>query len=95
MNHPVHLHGQRFLVLSRDGVPNENLAWKDTALLPVGATVVKVALRRCFTPLAGNTLWWKAGKLPRRTASSADAASADCWMRDMICSASVTARSLW
>jgi FtsP/CotA-like multicopper oxidase with cupredoxin domain len=26
-------------VLSRDGVPNENLAWKDTALLPVGATV--------------------------------------------------------
>jgi FtsP/CotA-like multicopper oxidase with cupredoxin domain len=35
----VHLHGQRFLVLSRDGVPNENLAWKDTALLPVGATV--------------------------------------------------------
>jgi len=39
MNHPVHLHGQRFLVLSRDGVPNENLVWKDTALLPVGATV--------------------------------------------------------
>jgi FtsP/CotA-like multicopper oxidase with cupredoxin domain len=35
----VHLHGQRFLVLSRDGVPNQNLAWKDTALLPVGATV--------------------------------------------------------
>jgi FtsP/CotA-like multicopper oxidase with cupredoxin domain len=27
MNHPVHLHGQRFLVLSRDGVPNRNLAW--------------------------------------------------------------------
>ncbi len=39
MNHPVHLHGQRFLVRSRDGVLNENLAWKDTALLPVGATV--------------------------------------------------------
>lgn len=39
MNHPVHLHGQRFLVLSRDGVRNENLVWKDTALLPVGATV--------------------------------------------------------
>jgi len=39
MNHPVHLHGQRFLVLSRDGVPNENLVWKDTALLPVGSTV--------------------------------------------------------
>ncbi len=39
MNHPVHLHGQRFLLLSRDGVPNRNLAWKDTALLPVGSTV--------------------------------------------------------
>jgi FtsP/CotA-like multicopper oxidase with cupredoxin domain len=39
MNHPIHLHGQRFLILSRDGVPNGNLAWKDTALLPVGATV--------------------------------------------------------
>lgn len=39
MHHPVHLHGQRFLELSRDGVPNGNLVWKDTALLPVGATV--------------------------------------------------------
>ncbi|MGE0556194.1 MAG: multicopper oxidase family protein [Gemmatimonadales bacterium] len=39
MNHPIHLHGQRFLVLSRDGVRNRNLVWKDTALLPVGATV--------------------------------------------------------
>ncbi len=39
MNHPVHLHGQRFLVLARDGVPNQNLAWKDTALVPVGSTV--------------------------------------------------------
>jgi len=39
MNHPIHLHGQRFLVLARDGVPNENLVWKDTALLPVGSTV--------------------------------------------------------
>jgi len=39
MNHPVHLHGQRFLVLARDGVPNQNLAWKDTALVPVGSVV--------------------------------------------------------
>jgi FtsP/CotA-like multicopper oxidase with cupredoxin domain len=38
MHHPVHLHGQRFLELAGDGVPNGNLAWKDTALLPVGAT---------------------------------------------------------
>jgi suppressor of ftsI len=39
MQHPIHLHGQRFLVLSRDGVPNDNLAWKDTVLVPVGSTV--------------------------------------------------------
>lgn len=39
MQHPIHLHGQRMLVVSRDGVPNGNLVWKDTALIPVGSTV--------------------------------------------------------
>ncbi|MBT8252259.1 MAG: multicopper oxidase domain-containing protein, partial [Nitrosopumilus sp.] len=39
MQHPIHLHGQRFLVLSEDGVQNENLAWKDTVLVPTGKTV--------------------------------------------------------
>ncbi len=39
MDHPIHLHGQRFLVLSRNGVLNENLAWKDTGLIPAGETV--------------------------------------------------------
>ncbi len=39
MDHPIHLHGQRFLVLSRDGVPTTNLVWKDTALVPAGETV--------------------------------------------------------
>ena len=38
MQHPVHIHGQRFLVLSRDGVPNDNLVWKDTTLVPAGST---------------------------------------------------------
>jgi FtsP/CotA-like multicopper oxidase with cupredoxin domain len=38
MQHPIHLHGQRFLVLSRDGVPERNPAWKDTVLMPVGST---------------------------------------------------------
>lgn len=38
MQHPLHIHGQRFLVLSQDGVPTQNLAWKDTALLPAGST---------------------------------------------------------
>lgn len=39
MQHPIHLHGQRFLVLSQDGKPNDNLAWKDTVLIPVGEEV--------------------------------------------------------
>jgi FtsP/CotA-like multicopper oxidase with cupredoxin domain len=39
MQHPIHLHGQRMLVISRDGVPTANLVWKDTVLIPVGSTV--------------------------------------------------------
>lgn len=38
MQHPIHIHGQRFLVLAQNGVPSENLVWKDTFLLPVGWT---------------------------------------------------------
>jgi len=39
MNHPIHVHGQRFLVVEMDGVPNPNLVWKDTAIVPVGSTM--------------------------------------------------------
>jgi len=39
MQHPIHIHGQRFLVLERDGQPNDNLAWKDTVLVPAGSVV--------------------------------------------------------
>lgn len=39
MQHPIHFHGQRFLVLERDGIKQENLVWKDTVLVPVGETV--------------------------------------------------------
>jgi FtsP/CotA-like multicopper oxidase with cupredoxin domain len=39
MQHPIHLHGQRMLVVARDGVRTKNLVWKDTALIPVGSTV--------------------------------------------------------
>jgi FtsP/CotA-like multicopper oxidase with cupredoxin domain len=38
MQHPIHFHGQRFLVLARDGVRNPNLAWKDTILVSTGQT---------------------------------------------------------
>jgi suppressor of ftsI len=37
MQHPIHLHGQRFLVLARNGVPLDNLVWKDTVLVPAGS----------------------------------------------------------
>lgn len=39
MQHPIHLHGQRFLVLAQNEVPTENLVWKDTALVPAGGTL--------------------------------------------------------
>jgi FtsP/CotA-like multicopper oxidase with cupredoxin domain len=40
MQHPFHIHGAgRFLVLSRDGAAEENLAWKDTVLVRTGETV--------------------------------------------------------
>src|SRR4030095_6755241 len=34
-----HSRGRRFLVLSRDGVVESNLVWKDTVLIPTGQTV--------------------------------------------------------
>lgn len=38
MQHPIHFHGQRFLVLSMDGEKTDNLVWKDTVLIPSGST---------------------------------------------------------
>lgn len=34
MQHPFHMHGQRFLVLNQNGTVNTNLVWKDTVLIP-------------------------------------------------------------
>ncbi len=39
MQHPIHFHGQRFLVLDRNGVEQTDLAWKDTVLVPSGQYV--------------------------------------------------------
>lgn len=38
MQHPFHVHGQRFLVLSENGKANTNMVWKDTVLIPAGGT---------------------------------------------------------
>jgi FtsP/CotA-like multicopper oxidase with cupredoxin domain len=39
MSHPIHFHGQRFLVLAVNGVPQTNLVWRDVAIVPVGTAV--------------------------------------------------------
>jgi FtsP/CotA-like multicopper oxidase with cupredoxin domain len=38
MQHPIHIHGQRFLVTAVNGVANTHLVWKDTVLVPTGFT---------------------------------------------------------
>lgn len=38
MQHPIHLHGQRFLVLTKDGRTEDTFAWNDTVLVPAGKT---------------------------------------------------------
>lgn len=39
MQHPIHIHGMRFLILDQDGKINSNLGWKDTVLVPTGSTI--------------------------------------------------------
>ncbi len=39
MQHPIHFHGQRFLVVAREGITQTNLVWKDTVLIAAGETV--------------------------------------------------------
>ena len=39
MQHPFHIHGNRFLVLSENGIKNTNMVWKDTANVPIGSRV--------------------------------------------------------
>ncbi len=39
MQHPIHVHGQRFLVLNTNGITNQNLVWKDTVLVQTGDTM--------------------------------------------------------
>ncbi|MDO8603955.1 MAG: multicopper oxidase family protein [bacterium] len=39
MQHPIHFHGQRFLVVNKNGVQQTNLVWKDTVLVLAGEYV--------------------------------------------------------
>jgi len=39
MQHEIHLHGQRFLVLKQDGIETDNFVWKDNVHVPIGSTI--------------------------------------------------------
>ena len=39
MHHPIHLHGQRFAVVARNGRRVRDHVWKDTVIVPAGGTV--------------------------------------------------------
>ncbi len=55
MHHPFHVHGAgRFLVLSRDGVAESNLVWKDTVLVRTGRDGRHPARRDERRPMDGS-----------------------------------------
>lgn len=39
MQHTIHFHGNRFVVLAVNGVKNTNLVWKDSVLVPKGSKI--------------------------------------------------------
>jgi len=54
MDHPFHLHGFRFQVLDRDGVPEPYPSWKDTVNIPKHG-VVRIVVR--FEDFAGKWMY--------------------------------------
>ena len=54
MDHPFHIHGNAFQVVSRNGQPESLLAWRDTVLVPRGETV---RIRIPFRDFAGKTVY--------------------------------------
>jgi FtsP/CotA-like multicopper oxidase with cupredoxin domain len=39
MQHPIHFHGQKLAVISRNGNPVDSLQWEDTVLLRTGEKI--------------------------------------------------------
>lgn len=54
MDHPFHIHGSAFQVISRNGQPESLLAWRDTVLVKRGETV-RIRIR--FRDFAGKTVY--------------------------------------
>ncbi|MCC0178328.1 multicopper oxidase family protein [Waterburya agarophytonicola K14] len=54
MDHPFHIHGNAFQVISRNGIPELLLAWRDTVLVKRGE---RVRIRMPFRDFAGKTVY--------------------------------------
>ncbi len=54
MDHPFHVHGNGFQIISRNGQPEPYLAWKDVVLVPPGETVI---IRMAFRDFIGKTVY--------------------------------------
>ncbi|MGB5709291.1 MAG: multicopper oxidase family protein [Waterburya sp.] len=54
MDHPFHIHGNAFQVISRNGIPESLLAWRDTVLIPRGEIV---RIRIPFRDFVGKTVY--------------------------------------
>ncbi|MGB3403221.1 MAG: multicopper oxidase family protein [Microcoleaceae cyanobacterium] len=54
MDHPFHVHGNPFQIISRNGKPEPYTAWKDVTLVKPGETVV---IRMAFRDFAGKTVY--------------------------------------
>lgn len=54
MDHPFHIHGNAFQVISRNGQPESLLVWRDTVLVKRGQTL---RIRIPFKDFAGKTVY--------------------------------------
>ncbi|WP_330202947.1 multicopper oxidase family protein [Cyanobacterium sp. Dongsha4] len=54
MDHPLHIHNNAFQVISRNGKPEDLLAWRDTVLVKTGETV---RIRIAFRDFVGKTVY--------------------------------------
>ncbi|AFY40113.1 multicopper oxidase type 3 [[Leptolyngbya] sp. PCC 7376] len=54
MDHPFHIHTNKFQIISRNGIPEEMIVWHDTVLVKVGETI---KIRMKFEHFTGETVY--------------------------------------
>ena len=54
MDHPFHIHTNKFQIISRNSIPEEMIAWHDTVLVKVGETI---KIRMKFEHFTGETVY--------------------------------------